>query len=104
MRTNTNNTDKAVNGYQKKKTVSKENDHKSDSAGVEYNASFEWDDEASVWVVTSYDIQGLALEDESMDELIHRIQKAVPELLELNGQRPASRIKCSVKARRMVYV
>ena len=76
---------------------------KSTHATVEYHADIEWDEEASVWIVTSNDIIGLVMEDESMDALIHKVQDAVPELLELNGQPPVSRIKCSVKSRQLVY-
>ena len=82
------------------KVVSQDNENNR----IEYNANFKWDEESSVWTVTSDDIIGLALEDESLDSLIFKVQDAVPELLELNGQKPASRIKCSIKNRQLVYV
>lgn len=44
-----------------------------------------WDDEASVWVATSDDVPGLALEASTRDELVAKLQVAIPELLELNG-------------------
>ena len=50
-----------------------------------YNINFLWDTEAAVWVATSEDIPGLALESGSYDALIERVRFAVPELLELNG-------------------
>jgi hypothetical protein len=52
---------------------------------AEYNVDLIWDAEALVWVATSEDIPGLALESGSLDALIERIRFAVPELLELNG-------------------
>ena len=43
-----------------------------------------WDDEAKVWVAQSSDIQGLATEAETLDELRTKILDMIPELLELN--------------------
>ena len=43
-----------------------------------------WDDEADVWIATSDDIPGLALEHGSFDALVERVRLASPELLELN--------------------
>ena len=77
--------------------------HYNHLSAKEYHAYFKWDEDASVWVVTSNDIIGLILEDESLDNLIHKVQAAVPELLELNNQSPASQIKCSVESRKLVY-
>lgn len=53
---------------------------------MEYTVNLLWDNEASVWVATSDDVIGLALESGSMDALIERVRLAVPELLELNHQ------------------
>ncbi len=44
-----------------------------------------WDDDAQVWVATSEDVPGLALESGSFDALIERVRVAVPELMRLNG-------------------
>jgi hypothetical protein len=44
-----------------------------------------WDDEASVWVATSNDIDGLAVEAESMEELEPKVRAALADLIELNG-------------------
>ena len=44
----------------------------------------EWDSEALVWVATSTDVEGLAIEAETMDTLIERLKVVIPELLELN--------------------
>ena len=43
-----------------------------------------WDDEACVWVAISDEI-GLALESESYDTLLQRIQVAAPEMAECNN-------------------
>ncbi len=59
---------------------------------MNYTVYFTWDDEAEVWVATSPNVTGLVLESESLDELIHRVEEAVPELLELNNQEPARSI------------
>jgi hypothetical protein len=44
-----------------------------------------WDDAASVWVATSSDIDGLAVEAGSVEELEAKVLIAVAELIELNG-------------------
>ena len=49
---------------------------------------FAWDDESSVWIATSEDVEGLVLESGSFDALVERVRFAVPELLELNKQLP----------------
>jgi len=46
---------------------------------------FTWDNEAGVWIATSEDVYGLILEHDSLDTLVERVRKAVPELLELEG-------------------
>jgi len=43
-----------------------------------------WDDDACVWVATSNDIDGLAIEATTMDALIERLKIVIPELMELN--------------------
>ncbi|SDG36613.1 DUF1902 domain-containing protein [Pelagibacterium luteolum] len=45
----------------------------------------DWDDEAGVWVATSSDIDGLALEAASVDALYDKVANALPDLLELNN-------------------
>ena len=49
-----------------------------------------WNDEAAVWVAASQDVPGLVLESGSFDALLERVRYAVPELIELNGNRPDS--------------
>lgn len=56
---------------------------------MEYTVIFTWDDEASVWTATSEDIPGLVLESGSFDALVERVRFAAPELIALNGQKPA---------------
>ena len=59
---------------------------------MEYNVKFMWDDEAAVWVATSDDIKGLVMEGGSADALVERVRIAVPELLELNSQKPPAKL------------
>ena len=55
---------------------------------VSYKIDLLCDDEANVWVATSKDVPGLALESDSADALIERLRSAVPELIALNGEKP----------------
>lgn len=57
---------------------------------MNYTVLFTWDEDACVWVATSPDVIGLVLESESLDCLMDRVKDAIPELLELNSQRPAN--------------
>ena len=50
---------------------------------TEYTVALSWDDEAAVWIAENDDIP-IALESDSLDELMERVRKAAPELLELN--------------------
>lgn len=45
----------------------------------------DWDADASVWVATSADIDGLATEADTFEELTKKIITMVGELLELNA-------------------
>lgn len=49
----------------------------------------EWDDEAAVWVATSDDVEGLAIEASTMDALIERLKIVIPELMEANHKAQA---------------
>jgi hypothetical protein len=44
-----------------------------------------WDDEAEVWVATSKDIDGLAIEAPTMEALEPKVLAALSDLIELNG-------------------
>ena len=44
-----------------------------------------WDGEANVWVATSSDIDGLAAEANTLEELRVKVLAMVGDLLELNG-------------------
>jgi predicted RNase H-like HicB family nuclease len=44
----------------------------------------EWDPEASVWVATTEDINGLVLEAETLERLMERLPDILQELIELN--------------------
>lgn len=50
----------------------------------EYKVRLLWDNEASVWVATSTDIEGLVLESGSLDALVERVKFVIPELLSFN--------------------
>ena len=50
----------------------------------DYNIQMTWDAEAAVWIATSDDVPGLALESGSFDALVERVKYAIPELMELN--------------------
>lgn len=45
----------------------------------------DWDDEANVWVATSADIDGLAVEAATIEELEPKVVAAICDLIELNG-------------------
>lgn len=44
-----------------------------------------WDDEAEVWVATSKDIDGLAVEAPTLEALEPKVLAALSDLIELNG-------------------
>ena len=54
---------------------------------MRYRINLLWDSEADVWVATSQDVPGLVLESGSFDALLERVKYAIPELIELNGQK-----------------
>ena len=71
----------------------------------EYMINFKWDHEAAVWLATSDNIPGLVLESGSIDALMERVRFAIPELLELNGEKPQSVLICFKSERHeQVYV
>lgn len=50
-----------------------------------YYVHAEWDAEARVWVAASDDVPGLATEADTAEELVEKLKRMIPELLELNG-------------------
>ena len=62
-----------------------------------YTAKLQWDADAAVWIATGDDIAGLVMESGSVDALIERIGYAVPELLALNHQQPATGIRFQIE-------
>ena len=52
----------------------------------------DWDEEAEVWVATSEEIDGLAVEAATVEELRKKVSDAVCDLIEENGLngKPAS--------------
>ncbi len=67
---------------------------------MEYHVNLTWDAEASVWMATSEDISGLALEGGSFDALLERVRYAAPELLEMNGCEKAAVLVFNASERR----
>lgn len=45
----------------------------------------DWDEEAGVWVATTTDIEGLAVEAETLEKLSDKVCAAIIDLVELNG-------------------
>ena len=45
----------------------------------------DWDDDAKVWVATTSDIRGLAVEAETFDLLREAVTGAIADLIEENG-------------------
>jgi hypothetical protein len=66
----------------------------------EYTVLLTWDDEAYVWLASSEDVPGLALEGGSLDALMERVKYAVPDLLDLKDMA----IKINFKAERRTEV
>ncbi|MCO5063729.1 MAG: DUF1902 domain-containing protein [Rhizobiaceae bacterium] len=52
---------------------------------TQYFVKAAWDDEAKVWYVEDTDVPGLATEAPTMDALLEKLVRMVPEMLELNG-------------------
>lgn len=50
-----------------------------------YHVVFKFDEDAGVWVVSSSDVPGLIMEDVSLFNLLERVEKTIPELIELNS-------------------
>ena len=57
---------------------------------MSYRINLLWDNEADVWVATSQDVPGLVLESGSFDALLEKVKYSIPELVELNGQKPTA--------------
>jgi len=65
----------------------------------------DWDDEANVWVATSSDIDGLATEAPTLEELRAKVLTMVVELMELNGeQSDLAEIPVHILAQQIVRV
>ena len=62
-----------------------------------------WDNDAYVWIATSPDVQGLVLEDGSLDRLMYRVEEAVPELIELNSQSKYSELMFRAEKRQVAF-
>lgn len=67
---------------------------------MNYIVNMNWDDEAMVWIATSDDVPGLALESGSLDALMERVRYAIPELLHLNSDSKNKSIPIMFKSER----
>ena len=54
-------------------------------ACMECKVSLTWDNEAYVWLASSADVPGLALESGSLDALMERVKVTIPDLLDLKN-------------------
>ena len=52
---------------------------------MECKVSLTWDNDAYVWLASSADVPGLALESGSLDVLMERVKYAIPDLLDLKN-------------------
>jgi len=75
----------------------------SSAPDVDYQVDVTFDDDASVWLVTSPNVIGLTLEYDSLDRLESQLVAAVKELLELNNQPPARHIDVAIRRRVLAY-
>ena len=66
----------------------------------EYTVQLTWDNEAYVWLASSDDIPGLALESGSLDALMERVKYAAPDLLGLKD----TDIRINFKAERLAEI
>ena len=60
----------------------------------------EWDDEARVWVATSDDVPGLATEEDTLESLVEKLKRLIPELLEANGSTGENEVPFEILTRR----
>ena len=58
---------------------------------MDYTINLTWDHEAKVWLAINDEIP-IALESESIDELIRRVRLAIPERMELNNRPKGGKI------------
>ncbi len=59
-----------------------------------------WDNEAGVWVASSDEVQGLATEAATSEELIQKLKVLIPELLALNRRTPSNSVPFELLTRR----
>ena len=75
---------------------------------VSINVRAEWDDEAGVWVITSDEIAGLAIEAEKFEDIRSKVIDAVCDLVEDNDmdlfRGDASRIPLHIMAEQSAWV
>ena len=60
----------------------------------------EWDEEGRVWVASSDEVSGLAIEGSTIEGLIEKLKVIIPELLEANGEPVEAQVPFEVLTRR----
>lgn len=55
------------------------------STNVQINVQVQYDPEAMVFIATSEDVYGIAIESHSLDELRERLLSIIPEMVQENG-------------------
>ena len=63
-----------------------------------------WDPEAECWYATSDDVPGLATGADTIEALVDRLKKIVPELLRMNGIDSGDAVAFELLARRRTIV
>ncbi len=65
----------------------------------------DWDEEAGVWVATTNDIDGLAVEAATLETLSDKVCAAIVDLIELNGfEGPSKDLPVHIMADKLVRV
>ncbi|MDA8347970.1 MAG: DUF1902 domain-containing protein [Pseudomonadota bacterium] len=66
-----------------------------------YTVTCQWDDEAGIWYVSESDVPGLITEAATVEEMGSKLQRMIPELLELNESHdPCREVPFELIARR----
>jgi hypothetical protein len=69
----------------------------------ELTVTARWDSEASVWGAESEHVSGLVTEAETLEALVDKLRRLIPELLEANGVAAADELPFCLIARDCAY-
>jgi len=61
-----------------------------------------WDDEACVWVASSGDLPGLNTEADTAEQLVEKLDRMIPDLLEANHCDTDSEVEFCIQSERRV--